>query len=290
MAQTQMDASRICVSGTRPRIDFAKLMSERQSWSVPNVTSSGRLRLCLGSGIILHGETPMDADEDILLSDALRTIESLSDVVLHRHQVRIEGTLRRLNRAGRGKDLAHRMEKQVKKLSSYFNKSPVNAISKPTIWDKADARLSDVLRGTPTSPRDKFRKGLGERSLASQFHHWELRTHGTSRLSRLAKNPDELIDVRSSRAPAFVQAVDLPNEKYVLNAIQHGTKLLYFERLSKRRAHTPLLLFFSSHFRVMPYDQLPRLHLALRRSTIITSLTSNLDHWFEQCQSLYDGK
>ena len=162
----------------------------------------------------------MLAYEDSQLLEALSKIEGLPDDVLNRHQGRVQAVLGRTKPSGpQIAQWIDGIEKKTKVLSAFFQKSVGEAVSSPVDWRKTDTRVVDVRLCAPKTPVEKFRKGLGERSLALQFHRWEIRHHGSSRLSELFHDLTVCDDVRESQMPAFIRATGLPNDKVVWNAI-----------------------------------------------------------------------
>lgn len=234
-------------------------------------------------------------DPSQILQNALEAIDNLEGLpndVLYTNRRLVNAVLRKLKGAA-GKQttsLLDNLEASRTKIEAYTQKPVNEAVARPISWQDADIRVLDIRLGaTKQSPLTKFRKGLGERSLAFQFHEWETQTFGRSRLYDLRDNPSRQ-DRTEGHIPEFITTHHLPNTACVVKGIQHGTKLLVLELLSGTPGTSALLFFCFSQFRAMNYTDLPALSDTLRATEWITALCKRIHEWFHQCLLAYAGE
>lgn len=241
--------------------------------------------------LVANNSLAMHSSEDETLSRALDAIASLPDEVLQRQQGRILAVLiRAKNNCDDITELVNRVMKNTQKLARFFEKPVSGALACCADYRKDDTRLLDIRLCSPKRAEDRFRKGLGERSLAVQFNEWEAGKYNYSRLTDIYCNLQLGDGTSESRAPEFARTFSLPDDNVVLSAIRRGTKLLLFERLTGEVCYTPILIFNSHRFHRIRYSDLSRLRKSFISSKELTSLAQSSAGWFRQCCRKYEGK
>ena len=134
----------------------------------------------------------------------------------------------------------------------------------------------------------KFRKGLSQRSLVTEFDTWELNTYGSSKLSGLVANAR--LARKCGYITAFLKAKplfkDLPTTR---TGINNGIKLLVLERLFGENTVSAVLLFVPRQSQMVKHEELTSLNMLLGSSKWITELVDGRADWFDKCQKYYDG-
>ena len=154
-----------------------------------------------------------------------------------------------------------------------------------------DPRVVDLQldKGT-VSPTAKFRKGLSQRSLAIEYTRWEICVHRSSRVGELVENSylegrnnghiTEYLDVNKDR---------FKNQQVTRTGIEHGIKLLVFERLLGTSGISAILSFRYRRFRMVKYQDLAFLKTMVNQSSWLATLVEQKADWLDNCQSCYDG-
>ena len=226
------------------------------------------------------------------LQRALEIISQTPNSILQEHRQSFVAILHRLeaHKRTRVSSLVTNLDGSRPKVEEYLNKTYKQAVARHIDWQNTDIRVHDIRLGaTKHNLLTKFRKGLGERSLALQFHNWELQHFQTSRLSVLAADQHTCKEHTEGRIPQFLNTHDLPKLSCVTKGIQHGTKILIFERVMETMGISAILFFCFSQFRAIPYLDLQTLKAEIERSVWIGTLAKSISTWFQQCILDYEG-
>lgn len=228
-----------------------------------------------------------------VLNELEELVEGVSNDVLQQYRLQIDRIWKALRRNGKHSlvELVRDIDRQRSKIEDYARKRVKEAITSTTNWKTTDIRVLDIrLAETKHSPLTKFRKGLAQRSLAKDFDAWERSTCQTSRLDSLYGDP-KLSETRNdSNIPSFMQAEDMPHEDCVERGIQHGLKLLLFERVVQCSGISAILFFVFSRFRDITISDLQYLAAELKASEWILNHAKTIEPWFIECFTKYEGE
>ena len=150
-------------------------------------------------------------------------------------------------------------------------------------WMADDPRIVDLVIAQPdASPVTKFRRGLSQRSLASEFEDWE---QGFPQASEAKSRRKGLI-------PRFLAANKhrFLNDAAAKKGILHGSKLLRCERLFGGIGVSVMLIFYLTQFYKVKLHELPDLKAKILSSDPLKKLAEQKAGWLRQCQRDYDGK
>ena len=137
----------------------------------------------------------------------------------------------------------------------------------------------------------KFRKGLSQRSLATEYVQWEDCTYRSSRVSELAK---DLSTAQETHAGHIQEYLDLNSHRFINKEVtraglKHGIKLLVLERLLGQRAISAILSFKYTLFRAVKYEDLNSLVRGIDQIRWILELVEKKADWFDSCQNQYNS-
>jgi hypothetical protein len=184
-------------------------------------------------------------------------------------------------------------EKKSKKILDYLSPSCYNAIDGGKFdWTEEDPRVVDLRLGSsPNQSFDvKFRRGLSQRSLATEYDGWEGENFHTSRIYDLAHDPSTSND-RKGHMEQFleVNAHRFQDRNTTLHGLKHGIRLLVFESICGYAGVSSILMLVYSAFRSVKYEDLHLLKEFLQNSAWC-SFASEKSSWLVQYQERYDGK
>lgn len=224
--------------------------------------------------------------------EALRLIRDLPESeILQRRQEALQ-LYQRLSRILRPApySLVEALDEAKEKIETFLKKPIDEAIARELHWEETDWRIVDIRLDKGNSPpTSKFRKGLGQRSLALQFEDWEIRNHQTSRIQWLLNDTDASADVGDGYISEFLAANSLPNKEWVRHAIKHGIKLALFERMTRMVGISALLFFCYSKFRGIRYHELGHLQQELATNGWVIDTATTCADWFDACQNAYNS-
>lgn len=213
--------------------------------------------------------------------------------ILTQNRDLIKNICKKLNRS-KGSSASSLLEALVssQKTIERYTKLPIErAVVCPVDWTDVDLRVHDIRLGaTRHDQNTKFRKGLGERSLAIQYHEWEMQESGCSRLSKLREDPGNAKNVADGQIANFISTHGLPKIKCVEKAIQHGTKLLLLEHLFGTPTASAVLFFAFGKFRDVNYPEIEDLAASMLANEWIAKLAQEAAPWFEDCWTRYKGQ
>ena len=143
-------------------------------------------------------------------------------------------------------------------------------------------RQSDII---------KFRKCLGQRSLAKEYIQWEDCTYHSSRVSELAEDLSTAQEKSAGHINAYIglNSHRFINQQVTRTGLEHGIKLLVLERLLGKRAISAILSFKYRRFRVVKYKDLDSLVRGMNQIGWIMKLVGKKAEWLDGCQNEYDG-
>lgn len=159
-------------------------------------------------------------------------------------------------------------------------------------WTHEDPRVIDIRFCTRSHSLDaKFRRGLGQRSLAQEYDEWEKKTFRTSRVLTLYRDITAAEDLNGH----INQFLSVNNHRFkdkntALHGIKHGIRLLVFERIYDNIGISSILIPLYSHFRGIKYKTFKTLKNLLQASFLWDSLARDKYLWLEKCQHRYDGE
>lgn len=187
------------------------------------------------------------------------------------------------------RDLMERLNKKSTQIKKYLSRSEEEATGSEPIWKNEDPRVVDLQIGEKTANLAiKFRKGLSQRSLATEFDTWELNTYGSLRISGLVAEVPQAR--KCGHITAFLKAKpQFKDLTAIRTGIYHGIKLLVLERLFGRSTVSAVLLFVSRQFQRVKHEELTSLKMLLGSSKLITELVEGRAGWFDNCQKYYDS-
>jgi len=119
-----------------------------------------------------------------------RLLDNTPDHILQAHRDLIKSICKKLNGSPRtaASSLLDALESARKTIEDYTRLPVDRAVVCPVDWADVDLRVRDIRLGaTRHDTTTKFRKGLGEISLALEYHDWEMREFQCSRLKNCAK-------------------------------------------------------------------------------------------------------
>jgi len=228
--------------------------------------------------------------------NALRRFDQLlddtPDHVLRAHRTLIKNVCKKLNKSqGTAASSLFDALESSREIIEDYTKLPVErAVVCPVDWAGTDLRVHDIRLGaTRHDLTTKFRKGLGERSLALEYHEWEMQEFQCSRLVELCKDPGNCKKVINGNITSFLTARNLPDLECVQKGIRHGTKLLLLENLVGTPGTSVLLFFAFGKFREVKYPNMSDLAESMRKHVWIPKLVRKLEPWFQNCWAVYDG-
>ncbi|KAI3096024.1 hypothetical protein CBS147333_9660 [Penicillium roqueforti] len=184
-------------------------------------------------------------------------------------------------------------EKKSTKILDYLSPSGYNPIDGGNFdWTEEDPRVVDLRLGSsPNQSFDvKFRRGLSQRSLATEYDGWEKENFHTSRIYDLAQDPSTSDD-RKGHMEQFleVNAHRFQDRNTTLHGLKHGIRLLVFESICGYAGVSSILMLVYSAFRSVKYLDFHPLKEYFK-SSAWCSLASEKSSWLVQCQERYDEK
>jgi hypothetical protein len=220
-------------------------------------------------------------------------LDETPDQVLAANRHLIKNVCKKLNKSQGGPAvcLLEALASSRNKIETYTKLPVERAVVCAVDWADVDPRVRDVRLGASRhDDKTKFRKGLGERSLALQYHEWEMEEFGSSRLSKLRKDPEDSKNISDSQIANFISTHGLPKTRCVEKAIQHGTKLLLLEHLVGKSTTSAVLFFAFGKFRDVNYPDMKDLAASMLADGWIAKLVQDAAPWFEDCQTSYRGQ
>ncbi|TKA25280.1 hypothetical protein B0A54_17472 [Friedmanniomyces endolithicus] len=228
-----------------------------------------------------------------LLNELEKLVEETSGDVLQESRLQFDRIWRALRKNGKHRlvELVRDVDKQRSKIEEYSRQPVKEAITSQTDWRNIDIRVLDNrLAETKHTLLTKFRKGLAQRSLATDFDAWERSNCHSSRLDSLYNDPKLSETRHDSNMPSFMQAEDMPREDCVERGIQHGVKLLLFERIAQCSGVSAVLFFVFSRFRDVTFSDLQDLAVEIKASKWILHHAATIQPWFIECIAKYEGE
>lgn len=219
-------------------------------------------------------------------------LDETPDHVLRANRGLIKSVCKKLNKSqgSSALSLLEALEFSRKTIEDFTELPIERAVVCSVNWAGVDLRVHDIRLGaTQHDQTTKFRKGLGERSLALQYHEWEMREFGCSRLGDLRRDPANCKDVADGNIVKFITVHGLPKITCVEKGIQHGTKLLLLEYLFGMAGTSAILFFAFGKFRAVRYPEMRDLASSMRESAWIAELAQKIAPWFEDCCKRYKG-
>ena len=177
-------------------------------------------------------------------------------------------------------------EDQIK---GFLSKSKFEAMKDRLGRENGDPCLVDLKMCNKPSHQDTFRKGLCQRSLGLEYEQWELRTHHSSKISGLIQRSTMLH--KDGLMQAYLKSTDYPFEYHsaIGKGLEHGIKMLAFERMFGRKAISGILSFKYNRFRQVRLEDLAALKARMIESAWLTKLADEKTDWLDGCQNEYDG-
>lgn len=155
-----------------------------------------------------------------------------------------------------------------------------------------DPRVVDLqLDKVRLSPEAKFRKGLSQRSLAIEYSQWEHCTYGSSKVNELAEDLSISRERGLGHIKQYLKRNDhrFKNQQVTRTGIEHGIKMLVFERLLGKRAISAILSFKYRRFRAIKFEELIFLVTIVNQKKWVAELLEQKAEWLDGCQHQYDG-
>ncbi|KAJ5115526.1 hypothetical protein NUU61_001285 [Penicillium alfredii] len=180
--------------------------------------------------------------------------------------------------------------KRSKKILDYLSSGsdPINGSQND--WIQEDPRVNDIkFCSTNRSLDAKFRRGLGQRSLAIEYDEWEQKIFNTSRVSELCRDLSAA-DQHDGHINQFLRENThrFKDEKSASHGIRHGIRLLVFERTYEHVGVSAILILVYSQFRSVKYKNYLLLKELLQKDHLWGSLASGKSSWFRQCEKQYE--
>ena len=188
--------------------------------------------------------------------------------------------------------LIQALDKDAPVIEEYLSRTEITATEDSLNRTTEDPRVVDLqLAGCRSSLTAKFRKCLSERSLATEYIQWESQRYGSSRVKELAENLSSSQERSSGHIKEYLEGnkYRFQDQRVTRNGMEHGIKLLVFERLLETRGISAILSFRHHRFRAIKYDDLAILTKLVNDSPWITTLARSKAAWLDGCQNLYDG-
>lgn len=224
---------------------------------------------------------------DQLLDDTPSDIIEQSDRLVHTVYAKLQKYRRKSVLS-----LLDTIEKSQGKIEKYTTQNTAQqAVRSEVDWTKVDLRVHDMQLGDKKqNDKTKFRKGLAERSLALEFHNWEMKEFGESKLSKLVEDITSFKDKMDGNIQKFMAYSGIPAIDCVNRGIQHGTKLLFVERLLGSPSVSVILFFAFGKFRNTVYPELPQLVDLMKGHAWTARFTADIEDWFSDCCGYYSSK
>ncbi|KAL8668516.1 MAG: hypothetical protein Q9168_006856 [Polycauliona sp. 1 TL-2023] len=191
-------------------------------------------------------------------------------------------------------DFVAGLDKDLERIEKLLSQVSHKAVTCEPTWMNDDPRVVDlqIAGGRQSSPTTKLRRGLSQRSLASEFDDWEKNTYGTSKVKERASNP--LVEP-SRKLGHIAEFLDNNKDRFhnipaARAGIEHGIKLLISETLLVGVGFSAILVFQYSRFRKIKFEELDGLKDAIKDSDRIKKLAEQKADWFDHCQRDYNGK
>lgn len=185
------------------------------------------------------------------------------------------------------------VDEDLEKIEKYLAQVYCEAIKDKKIWIKDDdPRAVDLAAAYRNpSPMAKFRRGLSQRSLATEFDKWEQTTYETSKVKQLTIYASE----SSRKLGHITEFVDKNKHRFhdrsmARAGIAHGIKLLVCETILSGIGFSAIFIFEYSRFRSVKFEDLYSLKDAVRDANKIQRLADQKADWLECCQRNYDGE
>jgi len=187
--------------------------------------------------------------------------------------------------------LMQALDKAEDLIKEYLSRSEVEATKDVLLRIVEDPRVVDLKLGKKPSPEATFRKGLGHRSLALEYEQWELCVHNTSKVTELVKDPSLSQERRHGHIREYLQnnTHRFKDQAATGKGIEHGIKLLVFERMFGGKAISAILSFTYRRFRAVRYEELAPLQDLMSHSQWLVNLASSKAAWLDRCQRHYEG-
>ncbi|KAJ5938305.1 hypothetical protein N7466_001439 [Penicillium verhagenii] len=180
------------------------------------------------------------------------------------------------------------LEKDVKKIKSFSNKSEAHAVLYGENWSHMDPLEVDIqlsLRGC--SLAQKFRAILARYIFAQKYLDWAETTYELPRVSFLlldAKGADS--KRKDSYIRNYLGAIDRSSTGNQ-RSVQIGVKMHSFEHIYGKIGTFSFLFYVYSYFRGLKYSSLKCLADLIRDSPIWSELAETSEGWFKNCVLLY---
>lgn len=220
-------------------------------------------------------------------------LDETPDHILQANRGLIKTVCKKLNKSkgSSASSLLEALESCQETIQKYTQLPIESAIARPVDWAGVDLRVHDIRLGaTRHDNTTKFRKGMGERSLALQYHEWEMREFECSKLSDLCRDLASHKEKMDGNIAKFIAAHDLPKIACVEKGIQHGTRLLLLESLVGTSGTSAILFFAFGKFRAVKYPEMIDLATSMREEVWIAKLVRKIQPWFEDCCRRYKGQ
>ena len=174
-------------------------------------------------------------------------------------------------------------------IKGFLSKSEFEATKDHLGRENGDPRLVDLKMGNKPSHQAIYRKGLCQRSLGLEYEQWELRNHRSSKISELMQHSP--ISNKNGLIQTYLKSTDYPFEYHptISKGLEHGIKLLVFERMFGRKAISAILSFKYHRFRKVRFEDLAGLKAMMNESVWLTKLAEEKSNWLDGCQNMYDG-
>lgn len=230
------------------------------------------------------------------LDAALRTIDSLDDLVLRTRSKEIAAIWHRLTKEPSGVDqVVDRFHSARADIEAYLHQTSDEAVSHDFGWDTIDTRLIDVgrLDSRSATSKERFRHCLAQRSLTLQCANWETQTYGNSRLSMAIASISCLKNRKEGHIQEFIENHGYQQHaSLVSRAIQSGIRMLWLEHELQTPTISAMVSLSISQSRVrnLPIKELPKLVEKLKNCPWILSLSTKAGDWFAECELDYNGQ
>jgi hypothetical protein len=226
------------------------------------------------------------------LKEFSRLLDDTDVETLQSNRALIEEICKKLNKSkpSRVVSLLDALKSSLEAIKEYTEKPVKEAVTCSVDLADVDPRVQDIWLGeTKHGMKTKFRKGLGELSLATDMHKWELQEFGNSKLQITCNDPEKYRSI-PGRIDSFIAARHLPDDESIRKGLSHGTKLLLIDHLvGKSNASAMLLIFVFTKFREVNYPDMKTLADSLRKDSSIHNLAQKTAAWFQLCLNIYEG-
>ncbi|KAL9075441.1 MAG: hypothetical protein Q9157_004000 [Trypethelium eluteriae] len=153
------------------------------------------------------------------------------------------------------------------------------------------------INGAQKTPGSLFMKALAEWRLAQEYDEWEKKTHNSSRIDELVKDPRKSKETATGHVYDYVRTLPISADSYELvrEAIRHGIRLLVAEEMLKNshELDSPGIMICSA-FAHTQFTRLDYVNLQSKITTLtktkVWSLLKKAVPWVQSARALYKNR